>query len=62
MKAKQEREGGILAENKPDSVYAQAKRILDELDPRGQTHVIKSLNEDEIRAWFLLTYKKGQST
>jgi|HubBroStandDraft_5_1064220.scaffolds.fasta_scaffold4453131_2 hypothetical protein len=46
-----------------DEVCKEAKRVLDELaDPTFKKHVITELTEDEIRSWFLLTYKKGQLT
>jgi hypothetical protein len=57
------KDGGILIANN-DSVYAQAKRILDELDcdPGFQRHLIRELSEDEIRAWFMLVHRKGEPT
>jgi len=47
-----------------DTVYAQAKQALDELDcdPGFQRHTIKELDEAEIRAWFLLAHRKGEPT
>ena len=48
---------------KQDAVYAQAKRVLDELgDLTFQRHVIRELDEEEIRAWFLVCHRKGQPT